>query len=178
MTSRSRIGASAFSVNDGSDRSAVMLGYQSSWNASPGPPFVAGPLRHHRGQVAAGRVAGDGDPVRVAAQLGGVLGDPLQRGPAVVHAGRERVLRGQPVVDGHHDGLRADGVCAGDRVVGVEVAERKAAAVVEDDDRQVAVLGDRRPVDADRDVGEVTVPDGAILDPQIRQHLRGCLQLA
>ena len=30
MTSPSRIGASAFSVNDGNDRSAVMVGYQSS----------------------------------------------------------------------------------------------------------------------------------------------------
>ena len=178
MTSRSRIGASAFSVNDGSDRSAVTVGYHSSWNASLGPPVVAGQLRHHRGEVGAGRVAGDGNPVRVAAQLGGVLADPLQRGPAVVHPGRERMLRGEPVVDGHHDGLGADGVCAGDRIVGVQVAQRETAAVVEDDDRQVAVLGDRRPVDADRDVGELTVPDNAILDAQIRQHFRGCLQLA
>ena len=85
------------------------------------------------------------------------------------------MLGGQPVVDGHHDGLRADGVRASDRVVGVEIAERKTPAVVEDDDRQVAVLGDRRPVDADRDVGEVTVPDGAILDAQVRQHLLGGL---
>ena len=52
------------------------------------------------------------------------------------------MLGGQPVVDGHHDGLGADGVCTRDRVVGVEVAEREAPAVVEDDDRQVAVFFD------------------------------------
>ncbi|COY53342.1 Uncharacterised protein [Mycobacterium tuberculosis] len=38
MTSRSRIGASAFSVKDGSDRSAMVVGYHSSWNTSGGPP--------------------------------------------------------------------------------------------------------------------------------------------
>ena len=107
-----------------------------------------------------------------------MLADPLERGPAVVDAGRERVLGCQPVVDGHHDGLRADGVRASDRVVGVQITERKTPAMVEDDDRQVAVLGDRRPVDADGDVGEVTVPDGALLDPHLRQQFRGWLQLA
>ena len=48
------------------------------------------------------------------------------------------MLGGQPVVDGHHDGVGADGVRTRDRVVGVEIAQREAAAVVEDDDRQVA----------------------------------------
>ena len=111
-------------------------------------------MRHHRRQVGAGRVTRDGNPIRVAAQRGGVLGGPLQRRPAVVHPGRERVFRGEPVVDGYHDRLGADGVCASDRVVGVQIAERETPAVVEDDERQLAVLGDRRPVDADGDVGD------------------------
>jgi hypothetical protein len=42
------------------------------------------------GSVVARGVTGDGDSIRVAAQLGGVLGDPTQCGPAVVDAGRER----------------------------------------------------------------------------------------
>ena len=178
MTSRSRIGASAFSVNDGSDRSAVIVGYHSSWKRERGPAVVAGQVRHHRGEVAAGRVAGDGDPVRVAAQLGGVLGDPLQRGPAVVHPGRERMLGGEPVVDGHHDGLGADGVRAGDGVVGVQVAEAEPAAVVEDDDGQALSSATGRPVDANGNVGELAVTDRAVLDPQVRKHFRGHLELA
>ena len=135
-------------------------------------------MRHHRGEVGTGGVAGDGDPVRVAAQLRGVFADPPQRGPAVDHAGRERMLGGQPVVDGHHDGIGTDGMRAGDRVVGVEITERKTPAVIEDDDRQVALLGGRRPVDADRDVADLAVPDGSILDAQVRQHLLGHLELA
>jgi hypothetical protein len=50
--------------------------------------------------------------------------------------------------------------------------------VVEDDDRQVGVLGDRRPVDAGRDVGEVAAADRAFLDPHLRQQFRGWFQLA
>ena len=41
MTSRSRIGAVAFSVNDGSDRSAVTTGYHSNWKRRSGPPLSA-----------------------------------------------------------------------------------------------------------------------------------------
>jgi hypothetical protein len=134
MTSRFSTGASAFSVNDGSDSSAVVVGYHSSWNRSAG--IVARQLRHDRGQVSARRVTRDGDPVRVTAELGGTLADPLQRGPAVLHCGGEGMFGGQPVADGHHDGFRADGVRAGDGVMGAQVAQREAAAVIEDDDGQ------------------------------------------
>ena len=82
MTSRSRIGASAFSVYDGSDRSAVTIGYHSSWKLQVRAGIVAGQVRHHRGEVAARRVAGDGDPVRVAAQLGGMLRRPIATRPS------------------------------------------------------------------------------------------------
>src|SRR6185437_8553326 len=37
MTSRSKIGASALSVNDGRVRSAVVDGYHSNWKTSGGP---------------------------------------------------------------------------------------------------------------------------------------------
>ncbi|CFE41613.1 Uncharacterised protein [Mycobacterium tuberculosis] len=74
------------------------------------------------------------------------------------------MFRKKPVVDGHHDGLRADGVGAGDGVVGVQTAERPAATVVVDNHGQV-VANDRRPVDADRNVGEPVVANGPFLDP-------------
>ena len=73
-----------------------------------------------------------------------------------------------------------DGVRAGDWVVGVQVADAPAAAVVEDDDRQVVVgrfMGRGGwPVDPHRNVGEVAVSDGPFLDPQVGQHFRGRLQ--
>ncbi len=87
MTSRFRIGASAFSVNDGSDRSAVMDGYQSSWNASAGPPssrarwaITAAKLPPAESPATAIRA---GSPPNSA----GVLSGPLQGGPGVVQPG-------------------------------------------------------------------------------------------
>jgi hypothetical protein len=50
------------------------------------------------------------------------------------------------------------------------------AAVVEDHHRQVVVLRDRWPVDPHRDVVEVAVADGPLLDAQVGQHFRGRLQ--
>src|SRR5882757_10722567 len=38
MTSRVRIGASAFSMKEGADWSPTADGYHSSWNTSGGPP--------------------------------------------------------------------------------------------------------------------------------------------
>ena len=74
----------------------------------------------------------------------------------------------QPVVDGHHDGLGADGMGACDVVMGVQVADAPAAPVVEDHHWQVAVLLDRRPVDPDRNVVDVAVADDAFLDAHLR----------
>ena len=54
----------------------------------------------------------------------------------------------------------------------------ETAAVVEDDDGQGLVWRSRRPVDPDRNVGEVTVTDRPLFDPQVRQHFRGYLELA
>ncbi len=157
--------------------SPVVDGYQSSWKTSGGPAVVAGQLRHHRRDVAARRVAGDGDACGVAAELGRVLTDPLQRRPRVVDALRVRMLGRQPVVHGHDDGLGSDGVGAGHRVVGVQVTERPAAAVVEHHHRQVVVLRDRRPVDAHGNAGDIPVIDGAFLDSHVGQRFRWRLQL-
>ena len=54
------------------------------------------------GQVAAGRVAADGDAVGVDAQLGGIFVGPSQRAQRIFGGGRERVLRCEAVVDGEH----------------------------------------------------------------------------
>ena len=59
---RPSIGASAFSVNDGSEVSQVVAGYHSSWNADRRPAGVARQLRDHRREVAARRIARDGKP--------------------------------------------------------------------------------------------------------------------
>ena len=129
------------------------------------PAVVARHLRHHRRDVAARRVAGDRDPGRIAAQFGGVFADPPQCGPCVVEALRVGVLGGQSVVHRHHDGFSPDGVGAGHSVVGVEIADRPAAAMVEDHHREVVMLGNRGPVDTDWNVGQVAVADGSLFDP-------------
>src|ERR1700761_5684242 len=63
---------------------------------------------------------------------------PLPAAPAehvlgVVQPGRERVLGGQPVADRHHPGAGHVGHPAGQRVVGLHVADGPAAAVQVDD---------------------------------------------
>ena len=136
MTSRSRIGASAFSMNDGSDRSAVIDGYHSNWKRSAGPP-----LSRASCAITAARLPPAESPataIRFGSPPSSAACSPTQRKAAqlsLMPAGI-RMLRGQPVVDGHHDGLGADGVRAGDGVVGVQVAEAAPAAVIEDDDGQ------------------------------------------
>jgi len=84
------------------------------------------------------------------------------------------MLRRQPVVDGHHDGVRADGVLAAGAVVGVEVARDEAAAVeIQDDGRSgalCAVIGiGWRPIDPDPDVARWTV-DVTVFNPQFWVH--------
>ncbi|MBP2018155.1 hypothetical protein J2Z79_001554 [Symbiobacterium terraclitae] len=101
----------------------------------------------HRGQVAAGAVAGDGDALRVAAEAAGVLGHPGGRGVAVLGRRRELVLRGHPVVhrDHHRPGaVRQQGAGRVDRV---RAADHPAAAVEVEEygERPLA----RRRIDAD-----------------------------
>ena len=129
--SRSSIGASAFSVNDGSVVSHVAAGTTAAGMRIGGPRAVAGQLRDHRGEVAAGRVAGDRQPGAVGAEFAGVLGDPLRCGPRVVDGGGVRVFGCQPVVHRDHQRAGADGVLAGGSVVGVQIADDQAAAVEE-----------------------------------------------
>jgi hypothetical protein len=76
-------------------------------------------LRHDRGEVAAGAVAGDDQRHRAVGQLGQVRGRPAQRRPRVVHSGREAVLRGEPVVHHDHHAARPQRELAAERVEAV-----------------------------------------------------------
>ena len=74
----SRIGAAAFSVNDGSDVSHSVEGYHNSWNAIGGPPLVAAPAA----PITAEMVPPAESPATairvpsIATELGAVLGHP------------------------------------------------------------------------------------------------------
>jgi hypothetical protein len=58
-----------------------------------------------------------------------MLGNPKRCGPSVFDRAGVGVLGCQPVVDGHHDRIRAYRVLAARAVVGVEIADDKAAAM-------------------------------------------------
>ena len=80
-------------------------------------------------QVAAGRVAADRDALGVHAQVVGVVERPLGRRQRVVVAGRERMLRRQPVVDRQHPHAGQRGQPPAVAVMGLQVADGEAAAV-------------------------------------------------
>ena len=63
---------------------------------------VAGHQRQRRGEPAAGAAADEHDPLRVDAQLLGVLGGPGQARVAVLDRAGVRGLRRQPVLDRDH----------------------------------------------------------------------------
>jgi hypothetical protein len=69
-------------------------------------------LRHegeHRRHVAAGRVAGDGDPGDVESATRALFGDPLSCGVALFDLDRILSLRGSRVFDEHHGCVRSSG---------------------------------------------------------------------
>src|SRR6201999_356517 len=102
------------------------------------------------GQVATGAVAADNDLVGDRAEFRGVFARPRERRIGIVDRGRRWVLGGQPVIDRQHVNV---GVAAGQpaqRVVGVQVTDRPAAAVVEHQQRRW--LGGRRAVVPGRDL--------------------------
>ncbi len=113
---------------------------------------VPGALRAHRGHIPASAVTGDDK--RLARVL---RGDPDQRVPRVLERRGERVLGGKPVVDRDESTSGALGEHPAHRVVGVEIADRPAAAVDVEDrgrclGRFVEPRGDRCAGDRDREV--------------------------
>ena len=154
---RCRIGAFAFSASDGSCGAEVDRRVDQHLRGDRRRAAVAGHQADDGGQVAAGAVAHDGQPVRVHRQLGRVLGDPLGGGVAVLGRDRERVLGRQPVLDRHDvdaglrcqpgaPPLRLAGV-AGHPAAAVEVRDdRRRARGVRADGRCAAAARCRRPV--------------------------------
>ena len=126
-----------------------------------GPVAVASHERGHRREVAARRVARDRDPVGIAAQLGGVLGDPLDRGVTVRRRGGEGVLRREAVVDGDDQAVGAIGESGTDVVVAIEVAQCPPPAVEEHTDREGSLAVGFVDPDGDRRFGarKREVPD-------------------
>ena len=137
----SRTGASAFSAKDGSEVSHIVDGYQSSWNATAGRrcrarvgrprPTACRPRSHRRLRAGIRRR-------RTARRCRPPTGSPPRRR----RRRPDRVLRGEPVIDRHHHGAGFNRVLAGGAVVGVEVADREAAAVEIHGDRRA---GAKRP---------------------------------
>ena len=100
------------------------------------PAPVAGAQGDHRGQVAAGAVAGHGQPVLGAAQRGRVARRPQGGRGGVLDRGRPAVLGGQPVAHRHHHRGHGRGQGPAQRVVAVQGPDHPAAAVEEDHDRE------------------------------------------
>ena len=95
--------------------------------------------RHQRdggGEIAARAVSRDRDARAVDADFAAVFGNPTRCGVAILGGGGVGVLGRQPVVDRHHDGVRAVCQRAAEVVVGLEVADHPAAAVEEDHGRR------------------------------------------
>ena len=84
---------------------------------------------HHRGEVAAGRAAGDDDVVGVAAVLGDVLADPRERALAVDEVVGPRRLGREAVVDRDADPAARREVVHERQALLVLVADHPAAAV-------------------------------------------------
>ncbi|MCY1452811.1 hypothetical protein D9M71_697630 [compost metagenome] len=58
--------------------------------------------RQHRGQAGADAVTADCHPGGVQIQLGGVFQQPVGAVQAILHCGRKRVLRRQPIIWREH----------------------------------------------------------------------------
>ena len=126
-----------------------------------GRAVVTRHLRDDRGEVAAGTVAEDGEPRRVATERGRILGHPLQRRVTVVGRSRVSIFRSEAVVGGDDDATTRVRHASRHGIVRVEIAQHPASTVEEDDHGEVAVV--TGPVDAHRDLAAVD-GDRAIFD--------------
>ena len=126
----------------------IELGLVEQLEADRRPLLVTRPQRHRGREPRAGSVAADRDPLRVDAELGCVLGRPGQRGVGVVQGGREPMLGRQAVAHRDHDRPGAVRDPGGPRMLGVQVAHDKSAAVQPDDGALRAV----RAIDPHRHV--------------------------
>ena len=136
-----------------------------------GAVVVARPDRGGGREIATGAVAADRQPARIDADLPAVGGHPLQAGDDIVERAGEAGLGRQPIVDGEDHDAGLDRELRAEHVVAVEIAEHPAAAVGEDQARQLGVAERRdRPVDTHLDrtgrAGNVAVDDGDAIGPR------------
>ncbi len=101
--------------------------------------------REHRGDVTARRMAGERDPLGIAAILRGMVARPFDRQRAVLDEGREARLRDQSII-----GQDGDEALAGEGRAGKAIVAARAihpAAAVEEDHHRKRRLGraSRRP---------------------------------
>ena len=133
-----------------------------------GAVAVARHLGDDGSQVAAGAVARDRDEGGVGADAlgmgGALLGDPLCGGVGVFSGGGIAVFGRQAVIDGDDGAADAVGQRAADGVVGVQVADDPAAAVVVDDGRQRGFGEHRVETDRDLAVGARDAHVGDVMD--------------
>ncbi len=116
-------------------RREVRHGIDQELEDGPRPALSHAQSGGDRGQVAAGAVAAHGHARGLAAELRRVLRSPAEGRRRILHRGGEAMLGRQPVVDREHVHAGVSREEAAGAVVGVEVADHPAAAVVVDEER-------------------------------------------
>src|SRR5580700_6005268 len=113
---------------------------------------IAGDETHHRGEIAAGAVAADGEALAVDAEGYGLPRDPRSRREAILDRCRKFVFRSEAVIDRDDDASRPIGKMAAEAVMGVEIADDPAAAMEVDEGGKGAAGRCRRAaIEAQRD---------------------------
>jgi hypothetical protein len=92
--------------------------------------------RHDRGQIPTGAVPAHRDAVRVAVDLGGMLGSPLRRRIAIIGGTRKFGLWGQTVVHRYDHTASAHSQVPGRCIGHVQVTNHPATAVKPHQDRE------------------------------------------
>ena len=118
-------------------------------------------------EVAAGAVAADGDPRPGRRRARRRSRAPRRRPRPRLRPGREGVLGREPVVDREHPAAAVLGEEAAEAVVGLEVADHPAAAVVVDEQRLRRLGGAERDVEARRHLA-ARAGDRQLFDPRHR----------
>ena len=109
------------------------MGTHRCWEHRAGPPWSRAAQRQRGGQPAPGRPAEHAHAGRIDAEVGGLIGQPAQRGVAVVERRRGRGARGRGGSRRTPRPRPAGGRGRGVGVRGVDAADHEPAAVDVDD---------------------------------------------
>ena len=108
-------------------------GIDQELEGQPRAAAITGGEGHRRGQVAARAVPTHGKAGDIDAQRGRLARQPDQRRVGILEGSGILALGREPVVDARHRAAGGIGDGAADAVVGVEVADDPAPAVIEDE---------------------------------------------